>query len=504
MTRLILYVLISLGLTLGITWLLGVPGSVRIDLAGYRMQPGIGVFIIILLLGIAGIILAWSLVRRILSTPAFLQRLALRRRQNLGIEALSNSIIALQAGDARKARQLAREAQGKLPGNAAAQLLEARADLALGRWTDAQEQYRALIDNPRTALAALSGLYEQAVAQNNTDAAIAFAHKAHTIAPDVEWANAAIFKNFTDQKKWAAALKLVHAEPAGTREEKQARKRRLAVLHTAIAMEKETTDSAEALDNARVALKLEPDFVPAALIAARIHSNKGEVRKSMSLLKRTWRATRHPHVATLYANAQPGISPVERLKRIKDLVPSPPPDETSANVVARIAIQARQWSDARNALAAFVGKTPSQATCVAMAQIEEGQNADHGRARQWLARAVSAPRDPVWVADGVTANEWAPVSPVTGQLDAFEFRVPTSTLTHADSTEPQPREIEINAKPESAPETSHGNDGETAPPRPARAPGTTQDPSSPTARSDAPPSPSRDRTPGSAPDSPAN
>ena len=38
-----------------------------------------------------------------------------------------------------------------------------------------------------------------------------------------------------------------------------------------------------------------------------------------------------------------------------------------------------------------------------MAQIEEGQNLDQGRARQWLARAVSAPRDPIWVADGVTA-----------------------------------------------------------------------------------------------------
>ena len=48
------------------------------------------------------------------------------------------------------------------------------------------------------------------------------------------------------------------------------------------------------------------------------------------------------------------------------------------------------------------------------------------RVRDWLARAVRAPRDPQWVADGFTAASWAPISPVTGRLDAFEWRVPPS------------------------------------------------------------------------------
>jgi HemY protein len=42
---------------------------------------------------------------------------------------------------------------------------------------------------------------------------------------------------------------------------------------------------------------------------------------------------------------------------------------------------------------------------------------------------VRAPRDPVWVADGITADEWEPVSPVTGALDAFEWRVPLSAVS---------------------------------------------------------------------------
>jgi HemY protein len=41
---------------------------------------------------------------------------------------------------------------------------------------------------------------------------------------------------------------------------------------------------------------------------------------------------------------------------------------------------------------------------------------------------VRAPRDPAWVADGVVSERWAPVSPVSGRLDAFEWRAPMERL----------------------------------------------------------------------------
>jgi HemY protein len=71
-----------------------------------------------------------------------------------------------------------------------------------------------------------------------------------------------------------------------------------------------------------------------------------------------------------------------------------------------------------------------------MAEIEEGQNADQGKAREWLSRAVRAPADPVWIADGITSDEWEPASPVTGTLDAFEWRVPLAASN--GRAEPKP------------------------------------------------------------------
>ncbi len=74
-----------------------------------------------------------------------------------------------------------------------------------------------------------------------------------------------------------------------------------------------------------------------------------------------------------------------------------------------------------------------------MAAIEEAEHgAQSGRTREWFARAARAPRDPIWIADGVASETWEPVSPLTGQLDAFVWQAPPSAI--GVSPEPEPAE----------------------------------------------------------------
>jgi len=292
----------------------------------------------------------------------------------------------------------------------------------------AREHYRALISNRKTALAALAGLYDQARQQGRNDAALTFAQKALDISPHAPWAAEAVFDNLASKGLWAEALDMITAEPAVSREEKMRKRRRQAVIETARARQAEPTDPLAALDHALAALKLQPEFVPAALVAARVYINRGESRKAMSLLRRVWRATSHPDIATLFANAVSGSAATDRLKRVRELVDLPPGNRNGALVLARAAIEAFDWATAREALAPFAANNPSQAVCLLMAELEEAETGDEGKAREWVNRAVRAPRDPVWTADGITAEEWEPVSPVTGKLDAFEWRVPTSAV----------------------------------------------------------------------------
>lgn len=431
MIRLIGWIVASLLVTVGLAWLVSLPGTVTIELAGYRMQPKIGTAAIILIAAMVVVLVLWSILWQILSAPRRLARRARTRRKDRGAAALSESVIALAEGDAERARLLAREARANLPASAAARLIEARSDLALGDMQSARQNYRALIDDRRTGLAALAGLYEQARTQERVGAALIFARKALALAPATGWARGAVFDDLTRTGKWAQALDMVAAEPARSRAEKAKKKRRLAILHTAIAREGEVGQPSTALENALKALKLQPDFVPAGLIAARIHINRGDRRKAQALLRRLFKATPHPEIAMLYVESVPGASAVDRLKRARELIPVPPAEAALAIVLGRAAADAYEWTLARSALAPFVEHAPTQGVATLMAEIEEGQNGDQGKAREWLARAVKAPRDPVWTADGVISDEWEPISPVTGRLDAFEWKVPVREAASA-------------------------------------------------------------------------
>jgi HemY protein len=426
MIRVTAAIIISLLVALAATWLVTLPGTVDITAFGYRLRPGLGLTLGLLLVIIIVFIALWALVRRLFALPKFVRVHSARRRNERGLQALSDGLIALNAGDAARARTLAREAASRLGDLPGIKLLEANASVALGDWREARRHYRAMIDDPKTSIAALSGLYEQAKAQNRSDAALVFARKAASISPHLEWANNALFRDHTVAGRWAEALELVRAEPAPAREEKQAYRRRQAVLLTAWAHDSETTSPGLALEKAREALKLEANFVPAALIAARIMIDQADARGASSLLRRVWRATGHPHVAQLYANVLPGASALERFRRMRTLIEDPTETEAGATRFAKAAIDALEWGAARKALAGFANPDPTQTTCLLMAEIEEGEKADQGKARQWLARAVTARRDPAWTADGIVAGEWEPVSPLTGELDAFEFVQPPS------------------------------------------------------------------------------
>lgn len=424
MIRLASWIVGSLLIAALAAWMISLPGTLTLEVANYRMQPRLGTAVFIFICVALVVILAWAVVRRIIAAPRVLARRSQERRREQGVEALGDAVVALQAGDAARARLLAREAQARLPDNAAARLLEARADLALGDMPAAREHYRALIASDKTALAALTGLYDQARTQHRPEAALTFARKALALAPTSAWAAEAVFGDLTRRGQWAEAVAMVNVEPANTREARAAKRRRQAVIETARAREAETSAPLAGLDHALTALKLLPDFVPAALIAARIHINRGETRKAMSLLRRIWRATGHPDVAALYAHAQPGASAVDRLKRLGEIIEAPPPHRAAGMALARAAIDAYDWPQARQALAPFSGPDATQGVASLMAEIEEGENGDQGKAREWLARAVRAPRDPAWTADGMVSDEWEPLSPVTGQLDAFEWKVP--------------------------------------------------------------------------------
>ena len=128
----------------------------------------------------------------------------------------------------------------------------------------------------------------------------------------------------------------------------------------------------------------------------------------------------------------PATSARDRLARVEALAEKAPGNIEGALAVARAALDAQEFAVARRALAPL-SIAPSQRVAMLMAELEEKEHGDEGRAREWMTRAVRARRDPAWTADGIVSDRWMPVSPVTGRLDAFQWKDPIAELDADDA-----------------------------------------------------------------------
>ena len=167
--------------------------------------------------------------------------------------------------------------------------------------------------------------------------------------------------------------------------------------------------------------------MPAAVLAGRLLGESGDLRKAARIIETAWQANPHPDLAEGYAHLRPGDSARQRLVRIQALAEKSPGNIEAALAIGRAAIDAHEYAAARRALAPLA-IVPTRRVAALMAELEQLEHNDEGRAREWMTRALRGRRDPAWTADGFVSDRWMPVSPATGRLDAFQWKDPLSGL----------------------------------------------------------------------------
>jgi HemY protein len=434
MIRLILYLVGVALLAAGLSWLADRPGSLVLTWQGYEAETSIFRAVVLLAFLIGLTIVAWSIFRQIWTSPAVVGRFLNRRRQERGLDALSSGMIAVGAGDRSLATRYALQARRALPNEPLTHLLRAQAAQLSGDRTTARRIFEAMLSTPDTEQLGLRGLFLEAERTGEPVAARQFAERALKLNPKLGWPVDALFELQCIASDWAGALETLAIGRRHGHIDHGTATRRRAVLLTAQAQEAEDSGSDKVLGLALEAHNLAPDLVPAAAIAGRMLASRGSTPKAARVLEKTWKRSPHPDLAVAYAYARPGDSPRDRLDRVKRLAKSTPHSIEGPIAIANSAIEARDWDAARKALEPLLETRLTQRICTLMARIEGEQRNDAGRVREWLARAVNAPRDPAWTADGVVSDHWAPISPVTGALDAFQWRVPVESADAQDQS----------------------------------------------------------------------
>lgn len=428
MLRLVIFLLGVIAVASGLHWLADRPGNLTLDWQGYVVETSVFRAIVILALLMATTIAAWGIIRNIWHSPATVGHIITRRRERKGLDAISNGMIAIGSGDRNLALRAAVQAKKSLPNEPLTHLLRAQTAQLQGDNATARRMFEAMLATPDTEQLGLRGLFLEASREGETEAARQYAERAIKLRPTLEWPSDALFElQCRDQDLDGAIATTAIAKKHGHVDKKLADRRR-AVLLAGKAQLLEDDSTEDALNFALEAHGLAPDLIPAAAVAGRILASRGQTPKAAKILQKTWRLAPHPDLATAYAFARVGDSPSDRLDRVRQLAKLDPNAAEGALALAATAIDAREWKIARDALEPLLRpERMSQRVATLMAKLEGGENGDTGRVREWLARAVNAPRDPAWTADGIISSTWAPISP-SGRIDAFEWRVPFAEL----------------------------------------------------------------------------
>lgn len=430
MIRILIFLAVVFLLGLGFAWLADRPGDMMMTFNGYQYEVSLMVAAVAVTAVVAALLLSWWVAKAVWNSPYTIARYFRVRRRDRGYQALSTGMIAAGAGDAALARKMNKQAAKLIRSDQEPliQLLDAQASLLEGDHDAARQKFEAMLDDPEMRLLGLRGLYLEAERLGDREVARHYAGRAADMAPQLSWASDATIEEKVERAEWDEALKLADAQKSARQIEPAAGNRRRAVLLTAKAMSMLDNDLAGAKAAALEANRLEPGFAPAALVAARALFRQDDVRKGSKLLETAWKAEPHPELAALYVHARSADAVLDRLVRARKLQSLRQNHPESSLVVARAALDAGDYALARREAEAAIRMQPREGAYLVLADIEEAESGDQGRVRQWLARAVRAPRDPAWVADGFVSEHWAPASPVTGRLDAFEWRVPVEQL----------------------------------------------------------------------------
>ena len=429
MIRVFVFLIVLAAAAFGVSWLLDRPGEVTVLWLGNRYEMSVFVAIGRIALACVVFTLAWSLFALVFRVPTLVSLARRARKHARGRDAVSRGMIAVGAGDLRAAQRASRDATRTLPHEPMNLLLRAQVAQMEGDRGAAEAAFAEMAAKDSTRLLGLRGLHVEAHRRGDDEAAYRFAQEAHRATP-LPWAGDAIVTHHSRTGAWDDALAVVDANARGKIVDKRTAARQRAVLRTAIAQEIEYIDAEGALKAARSAVKRAPDLVPAAVLAARLTSRRGDFRSASKIVERAWDEAPHPELAAAYLAIRPGDSNADRFARATALARRKPDHPESRMLVAEAALATRDFARAREAMAPLMSDVarPTTRMCLLMADIEEAEHGESGALREWLSRASRAQRDPAWIADGVIATRWAPASPVTGRLDAFQWQTPREEL----------------------------------------------------------------------------
>lgn len=408
-------------------WLARQPGALEFEWLGYRVETSVGVAILAVTLVAVVVALVYRLWRGLRRAPGKLGDSIGGSRRRRGYKALTQGMVAVAAGDAEEARRLARKADKLLNEPPLTMLLSAQAAQLNGDEEAARRYFTAMLEQPETEFLGLRGLITQALRAGDEQQALGYLQRAYQLRPETPWVAETLFKLDLKLGRLEAAERVLrHARDVKAIPSREAKRKRAILLVERARLSLGAGDLDSARREAKEAHDLAPDLVPATALYAQILTTRGQAPRAARLLERSWSRGPHPDLAEAYRHTLKNGDPVFRLRHMEKLVATAADHRESHLALARAAMEAELWGEARRHLKAAEGAQAGEGVCHMMAELEEAEHGDRSKAHDWYQRAALAPADPTWVCDecGATAELWGARCGACGAVDTMQWQAP--------------------------------------------------------------------------------
>ena len=399
MLRFIFFLAVTCVLAWAAVWVVNHPGTVVVQWLGQELVLSIGTVIAALFaLGALAVIL-FEILRVIVGLPGNWRVSRGRRTQMRGYEELTRGLMAVAAGDLNAARSYHRQAERHLPDNGSLLLLQAQTAQLEGKEEIAHLKFRQMLDRRDAEFVGLRGLLGQAMKTGDHAEALTLARRAYRRSPTTPWVLTTLFELLARDGKWDEALPLIdELQAQGLLDAPQAKHKKSVVYHMLASGLHDRDRSADALVQARRAVKADPGFAPGTALAAELALQAGKRRQAVQILEEGWKLAPHPDIAKVYATLDPSESAAQRQKRIDTrLAPLNRTHPETLVLQAELAMQAGDWDTARSRLEAALDAQPTARVYRLLAELARQSGGDSAKAQEWLARASDAEPDRAWV-----------------------------------------------------------------------------------------------------------
>lgn len=469
MLRAFWFIFILIALAAATMWLADNPGEVSLTWQGYVIETSAA----LLFTAVAAVAIATALLYRlwifIRGVPSGISRHRREGRRRRGYLALSRGMVAVAAGDSGEAGRQARRADGLLDEPSLTMLLSAQSAQLEGDEKAAEKFFTEMLNNPDMEFLGVRGLLNQAVKEENRIQALELTRRASRLKPESDWVARTLFDLTTREGLWseaddamAGAIRKKHLSAI------DARRPRAVLAHQMSGEAEAEGDMAKALKLAKKAANDTPDFIPGQLHLAALLKDSRKQRKAANVLEAAWGIAPHPDLADAYWPLSDSEDAMARMRAAQKLAGFKPNSPATYLMLARAALDASLWGDARkNLLELSATDEPlSSRYCQMMAELEEAEHADMIAAREWLVRATHSEADLAWVCEdcGNAADKWTALCGGCGGFDKFQWRRPSrvpgliGAPVHEEEAENLPVPVESEEDPKKLPSNKDTQD----------------------------------------------